>query len=293
MYAQAGGPLALLVPVSARAASLGNAWVAGRDEYTIFSNPALITPTTGFGLTLASHGSDGRSIASASAATVGEYTFGWGVHLLDFSTSRSNTAYPYAPAALVGSGDADLFSMVAVVAVRRTYKGFGIGVAAKYAQDVVPRETAQNGLLVVPTRGAALLGDVGISHSLLGGTAGLSVQNISQPYSVGPNSFSVPTQIAVGWSDQTQWGPLDIGYVTQVTARREGWVAPGGGVEVGWAWIDGYSVTGRVGARRTETDDEKPVGIGASFRADRLNIEYGVNFYTGNEASHRLTLRWR
>ena len=291
--AQDAGPLALLVPVSARAAALGNAWVAGRDEYTIFTNPAQINATTSFGMTLAAYGTDGRSLATAAAVTSGAYTLGWGVTLIDFSTSRSNTAYPFVPAALTGSGDADLFSMVAIAAGQRTIKGFRVGVAAKYAQDLVPREASTTGLLVVPTRGAALLADVGTSRPLWTGVAALAVQNIGQPYLVGPTRYSVPTQVALGWTKLQQVGPLVVGYATQVTARRGGWIGSAGGVEVNWGWIDGYSVGGRVGARRPESNDEKPVGVGASFNADRLNIEYGVNFFAGASKAHRLTVRWR
>ena len=292
-HAQDAGPVALLLPVSASAASSGNAMVAVRDDYVIFSNPAQIAPTNGFGLSLGTFGSDSRAMAATTVVTVGTYTFGWGVHLVDFSTPRTNSAYPFAPAALTGSGDADIFSMVATMAASRTIKGFRVGLSAKYAQDVVPRETAASGLLVVPTRGAALLADIGTSHPLLGGTAGLAVQNIGDSYRLGASRYDVPTQAALGWASQRQMGPLDLAYTTQITTRRAGWVSPGAGLEVRWAWIDGYAVAGNVGARRTETDDERPVGLGASLAADRLMVEYSVNFFAGNTAAHRMTLRWR
>lgn len=291
--AQDAGPVALLLPVSASAASSGNAMVSVRDDYVIFSNPAQIAPTNGFGFSLATFGSDSRAMAATTVVTVGTYTFGWGVHLVDFSTPRSNTTYPFAPAALTVSGDADIFSMVATMAASRTIKGFRVGLAAKYAQDVVPRETAVSGILVVPTRGAALLADIGAARPLLGGTAGLAVQNAGDSYRVGATRYDVPTQVLLGWSDQRQMGPLDLAYTTQVTARRAGWVSPGAGLEARYSWIDGYAVSGSVGARRTETDDERPVGLGASFSADRLLVQYGVNFFAGNTAAHRVTLRWR
>ena len=292
-HSQDAGPVALLLPVSAGAASSGNAMVALRDDYVIFSNPAQIAPTTGFGLSFATYGSDSRALAATTVVTVATYTFGWGVHLVDFSTPRTNTTYPFSPAALTGSGDADIFSMVATMAVARALKGFRVGLAAKYAQDIVPRETAASGILVVPTRGAALLADVGASRPFLGGTAGLAVQNLGDSYRVGGSFHDVPTQASLGWADQRQMGPLDLAYTTQVTGRRAGWISPGGGLEVRWSWIDGYAVSGSVGARRTETDDERPVGLGASFAADRLLVQYGVNFFAGNTAAHRVTLRWR
>ena len=62
---------------------------------------------------------------------------------------------------------------------------------------------------------------------------------------------------------------------------------------MGWSWIEGYSVTARVGARRTESADEQPVSVGGSFNADRLNVEYAAGFFSNSTLSHRLTLRWR
>ena len=44
---------------------------------------------------------------------------------------------------------------------------------------------------------------------------------------------------------------------------------------------------------RSETDDEKPVGAGLSFTADRLTLDYGAAFYSDNRMGHRLTVRWR
>ena len=287
------GPLALLVPTSARSAALGNAWVAGRDEYAVFTNPAQINATNGFGVNVATYGDDGRGFSAASAATMGPMTYGWGVQLVDFSAPRAATGYPLAPAAVAGSGDADQFSMVVLVAGAMTWKGFRIGASAKYAEDLVPREATTSSLLVLPSRGSAWLGDIGTSHPLWTGTAGLSLQNIGHPYMMRGRRVSVPTQLALGWTAQKSWGPLDFGYATQVTARRNGWVSPGAGVEMSWGWIEGYRIEARVGARRTETDAEKPVGAGFSFAADRLTLDYGAAFYTGNAMAHRLTVRWR
>ena len=81
--------------------------------------------------------------------------------------------------------------------------------------------------------------------------------------------------------------------VTQVLARRHGFVAPGGGVDVGYSWIEGYAVNARVGARRPDTKDERPVSVGAALNADRLNVEYALGFVAGNQQIHRVTLRWR
>lgn len=292
--AQDAGPLALIVPASARSASMGNAWVAGRDEYVIFHNPALVSATPAFGVSVGSfsHG-DGRSLSAASAVTVGPANLGWGVQVIDFSTPRANTTYPFAPSAITRRGDADISSMVAVAAANIVFKGFRVGLAGKYAQDIAAREASTSSLLVVPTRGWVALADVGVSHPLWTGIAGLAVQNIAAPYKMGTERVSVPSQVALGWTKVQVVGPFDVGYALQVTARREGWISPAGGLDIGWSWIEGYSVSGRIGARRTETDDERPVTAGATFNADRLNLEWGMGFFTENRMVHRLTVRWR
>ena len=63
--AQQAGPLALLLPTAARPAAMGNAWVAGRDEYAVFMNPAQLNATNGFGVTLSTFGGSGRRFAAA------------------------------------------------------------------------------------------------------------------------------------------------------------------------------------------------------------------------------------
>ena len=290
--AQDAGPLALILPVSSRAASLGNAWVAGRDEYVIFHNPALASTTAlPFGVSFNSYGKHAFSMATAAGWTVGSINLGVGVHVVNLSTSQS-TPYPYSPTAMFASGDADVTSLLTVAAANMLKKGFRFGVGVKYAQDVAPLGITTS-TAVMPTRGSVILGDVGISRPVWIGLAGLSVQNIAAPYDMGTRSVSVPAQVALGWTALRQWGELDYGFATQVMARRHGWVSPAAGLDVGYSWIEGYSVNGRVGARRTESKDERPVSVGAAFNADRLNVEYGLGFFAGNETVHRLTLRWR
>lgn len=290
-HAQVAGPVVLLLPVSARLASQGNAGVAARDDYAIFHNPALIAAPAGIGLTVSSWARNARTVVLASGTTVGSVTFGWGVHVADLSGPSFGAAYPLAPAALRVAGDADATSAVAVLGGQSTWKRFRVGLAAKYAQDVVAHTTSP--FIVAPSRGSAFLADLGVTHALWTGTAGLAIQNIGHPYRLGDARYAVPTQAALGWTGGDQWGPLDLSYSTQVLARRGGWVSPAGGVEVGWSWIEGYSIAGRVGARRPETAAERPVELGASFNADRLSLDYGVTLFDQHTSVHYVSLRWK
>ncbi|MBM4194743.1 MAG: hypothetical protein FJ202_10255 [Gemmatimonadetes bacterium] len=287
------GPVALLVAPSARVAGVGGAWVAGRDEYTVFTNPAQVNATTHFGASFGTIGGDTRSLATAGASTIGPYTFGWGVHLLDYSMPRSNSEYPIRPTTLARSGDADAFSLVAVASAQRTIKGFRVGVAGKYAEDVVPREATTSALLVLPSRADVVLADIGVSRNLWVGTAALSVNNIAAPYALRGRTFPVPSQVALGWSAVRGAGQFDYAVFSQVAMRREGWVGAAGGAELSWGWIEGYLLTVRAGARRTECDGEKPVTAGFSLSADRLGLDYAIGSYDGSKQSHRITVRWR
>ena len=138
-----------------------------------------------------------------------------------------------------------------------------------------------------------MLLDLGTTHALWTGTAGLSVQNIAEPYRMGAKYVEVPTQLALGWTKQRTLGPLDFGFAGQATLRRHGWVGIGAGVDLSYSWIEGVSVGLRAGGRRTETDDERPVALGGTIVFDRFSVEYGLGFFNGDKHTHRLTMRVR
>ncbi len=286
------GPLVLVLPASTRATALGNAWVAGRDEDVIFYNPAqLLSARPGFNASIGRYGSSATlgSIAGVYAAGPLTMTTGWGIEFLDYST-RPGESYPFTPALLTRGGTVEAIGMLATVGTAITWKNFRGGIAAKYATD---RVSVPSGPASGTVAGHdAFLGDVGIAHNLWTGIAGLSVQNIGRGWVDGGRRIDVPLQTSLGWTVTRPVGQLDLGVAAQVTARR-GWVSPGGGVEIGYGWIEGYSAALRVGARRTETSAERPVALGATFNADRLSIEYALQFFEGDQNAHRVTIRWR
>ena len=60
---------------------------------------------------------------------------------------------------------------------------------------------------------------------------------------------------------------------------RYNWVAPSGGIEVGYSWLDGYAIAFRGGARRA-LPGERPLTGGLGFTMDRLSIDYAVEALT-------------
>ena len=281
--APAAGPLVLLLPATARATAMGNAWVAGRDESSVFSNPAQINPTPGFGGTFARYGSGGTSAMIASATVVNWLTLGWGVEVVDFK-ARTDATYPFTPGDLARRGSRDAQSLMANVGGSFLVKKFRVGLGAKYAEDRVD---------AIPSIGAPsilkglLLGDVGIAHSLLSGTAALAVQNIGDD-----SRLPLPIQTTLGWARQMQAQQLDLAFAAQVSERNQ-WIGGGGGVEVGYGWIEGWSGALRAGLRRPETSAQRPVSLGAGLSADHLGVDYALELFEGNRYAHHFSLRWR
>lgn len=272
----------LQLPSSARAAALGDAWVAGRDDYAIFSGPALVSSTNGIGATFARYAPGASGGAVTSATTVGSITFGWGVHLVELR-ALSSDGYPFAPTRIGNeAASRDGMSLAAIVAANRVFKGFRTGVAVKYAEDRIDPSASASRVLE-----RRVLADIGTSHSFLSGTAALAVQNVDDG-----NAPRGPMQASIGWSRQFRPGPLDIGVVTQVLQRQR-WTSPAAGVEVGYGWIEGYNLAFRAGARRPETTEQRPFSLGAGLSADRLGLDYALQPYAGGRVAHYLGVRWR
>ncbi len=285
------GPLVLHLPSSARTAALANAWVAGRDQDVIFHNPAqLIGARSGFDLSLARLGPASTMVSMGSIYTGGKWsaTFGWGAQLVGFNADAAT--YPYSPDVTRAEGERSGTSALFTLGGAIVYKGFRVGAAAKYVSDIAsPAPTVLNPVRI---NQHLLLADVGVARNLFRGAAAIVFQNIGRHSRDGGVTLPIPRQVALGWSMVRGAGPFDLGVFTQV-AHRKGWTTPAAGVEVGYGWLEGYSVMFRAGARRAETDAEKPISLGAAFTMDRLTVEYALRMFDGGRTSNGVTLRWR
>jgi hypothetical protein len=283
------GPLVLLLPASPRAASLGNAWVAGRDQDVLFYNPAqLVNARTGLELALGRYGNDGSSFALGSIYAAGKWslTLGWGVQMASFQ-AQPPAAYPYPPDVLLSSGTATGTSTLAAVGGAIAYKGFRLGAAGKYAADRVVR-----GGVIAPVHLSVLVADVGVARNLFGGVAAFSAQNLGRRSLQDDARPTVPRQVLMGWSIAKPAGPLDLALYSQVLVR-DGWTSPGAGLDVGYSWIEGCVISLRAGARRSESDAERPYAFGGALTIDRVSVEYSVQFFDEGRHAHGVTMRWR
>lgn len=285
------GPLVLHVPATARTAALGNAWVAGRDQDVIFHNPAqLIGARPEFALSIMRLGPASTMLSTGSVYAAGKWslTFGWGVQMLGFNGDAA-TAYPYSPDLLLAEGARSGSSTLVAAGAAILIKKFRIGVTGKYVSDLA---AASGHTPLAAANHHAVLMDIGIARNLFRGAAAVAVQNIGRESRDNGDALAIPLQVALGWSGTRQAGPLDFGLFTQLTARKH-WTAPAAGLEIGYSWLEGYTVTVRAGARRPETGAERPFALGAAFTRDRLTVEYGVRFFDDGRASNGVTLRWR
>jgi hypothetical protein len=295
--APAVGPLLLVVPATPRTAALGNAWVAGRDQDVLFYNPAqLIGARQGLDLSVTRYRCEGTitSLGSVYAAGKWSLTLGWGVQFANYSVPAAG-AYPYQEDVMFTEGSGDGTSVLAAVGGAITYKGFRFGATGKYAAD---RVSTPSGLIdtlsLFPVNHSVFVADIGVARNIAGGVGGFAVQNLGGDGDDVTilSRATLPRQVLMGWSTTKVAGPIDIGVYSQLTIRDD-WTSPAGGIEIGYGWIDGYSAAFRFGARRPEIDAANPISLGAALTADRLTIEYGVQFFDGGRASHGVTIRWR
>jgi hypothetical protein len=282
----AAGPAALLLPVSARVTGLGGATI--RDDYAIFYDPARITPTSGIGLSIGRYDMNGTTGAIASTVNVGPLNYGWGVTIAQFR-APSGATYPFAPADLAADGVRPVLSLAATAAAEYTFKRFNLGVGVTFAEDRVdatglfPASATPSAAI----ESSVLLGNVGVAHALWGGTAEVAVLNIGDR-----SSFPAPTTAKLGWARPISTNQFDFVFAADAT-EHNGWYGGGGGAEVSWGWIEGFSAALRAGARRPETDGQKPMTVGASFNADRLALDYALEFFDGGRYAHIISVRWR
>jgi hypothetical protein len=102
----------------------------------------------------------------------------------------------------------------------------------------------------------------------------------------------LPYRTTLGVQTQRGVGEFDLVATAAVSALRFGWIGGSGGAELGYSWLDGYSVALRAGARRPLPGEAAFTG-GAGFNMDRLSIDYAVEALSGSRFGHRFGLRVR
>ncbi|MEX2152803.1 MAG: hypothetical protein WD825_05640 [Gemmatimonadaceae bacterium] len=273
-------PLVLQLPSGARILALGNTGVAGRDDDVLFYNPAQLAVVRGstFSAQRWAPGNTTGALSTAFAFAGGG--IGLGAQWLGFSTETPT--FPYAAASLDSAGTRTASSAAATVALAKAFKGVRFGVAGKLAQE--------SSALARSTRGFF---DVGIEKDIrqfMG--VGLAVQNLTR-HGWEPARVTLGSMVEAPLVFFLPASPfIDVALAAQVTMRHDGWLKPAGGAELGIAWIQGYSLTLRAGARRPEPG-ERPMTAGVGFNADRVRFDYALESRERDNVAHRIGVRIR
>ena len=299
LVAQSGGfsPVVLLLPSGPRTMALGNVGVASRDDEALFFNPAQLVIARGFSASAERYSA--RSGGGALSAVTRLHTGGIavGMRMANFATLSPLAGNR----ASLSEGGTTGTTLEASIGVAQVYKSIRVGVAAKYAEENVSFHRFHRALF-----------DVGLSKDFMRFyTAGFAVQNIGPGMTVScdktglcttppgggatpddPYSTRVPLRTTLGVAGARGVGEFDVAGTVAVSLRRQDFIVPAGGIEVGYSWLDGYSIAVRAGARRPLVGEGRATA-GAGFTMDRLSIDYALESLAESRFGHRVGLRVR
>jgi hypothetical protein len=278
-------PLVLRLPGGTRALGLGNGFTAGRGAEVLFYNPAQIGLRRGTTLSIQRFGSASTLGSLSITGPMGKISVGAGVQYLEYA-SRSPVSLYTPPGVLASRGVIGATSFAATVAAAFRWKGVRFGMGAKYAAEHVGG--ARDGGMAV---------DLGAARDFGAITVGVALQNLGGDVNIHGLRAELPRRVSLGAAtpDVRIGTYFDLAASAAVAVERDGTIVPGGGVELTFELVAGWTVTGRIGATRIEDAPGKAFAsptFGATFGLDRLALDYAFAPYSrGPGAVHRLGIR--
>jgi len=294
-------PVVLSLPGGARTLALGNVGVAGRDDDVLFFNPSQLAIARG---TSASVERLSSAAATGSLSSVIRFSTGGvavGMRMADYEAPSN--FFPVNRDSMLNAGPGRGTSVEAAVGLAMVAKNIRFGATAKYVEDNVQSFRA----------GRAAF-DLGVSKDMLRTTWALAVQNLGEsmsmrcsiasaaqsgdcvaagvPLSSQFTTAQLPLKTTLGAYHTRPVGQFDLAATAAVSVLRNGFVTPAGGAELGYSWLDGYSIALRAGGRRP-IDGEGAMTAGAGLNIDRLSIDYALETLSRSRVAHRVGLRVR
>jgi hypothetical protein len=281
----------LRLPASTRMLALGNMGVVGRDDDVLFYNPAQLVVARGTSLSAEQFSKSAHDAALSSVARFNTGGVAIGASYAEFSSEPG--VYPVDRSSFNDGGASEDIDAELVAGIGQVFFKTRLGLAAKYVAEEIGGARAGRGAI-----------DVGASRDFFGFNFGLAAQNIGAGFTPAPPfrsialeqgveaSSDLPFRATLGASRGWQTTALDFAATAGVTSYANGFLAPAGGLEMGYSWLDGYTIALRGGARRPERG-ESPVTAGAGFTMDRLSIDYALDTSTRGRLAHRVGLRIR
>ena len=275
-------PLLGWLPVSTRALAMGGAAVASADAAAVLHNPALLAAARGIEVGVQRYGRGATLGALAGAIAYAPGGLGFGIELLDHraACAACALALPAREGALTARDGLPASGFAATLGFGRTVHGVQVGASARYVEQRIPNE-----------RDGTLAADVGAAYDVGPVTLGLAVHDIGGTLSIAGRDWSLPRRATFGAAfDRLPVGPLDLAAAGDLSLLTSGEIAVGGGAELGYTPLDGYTVAGRVGLRHAPGGHVGPLSLGALARRDRIALEYAWQPLDGGASLHRIGL---
>lgn len=289
LSAQHGG-LLFDAPASTSAMAWGNAPYLWNDSPDLmFYAPGRIGGLSGFAGSLQRFGSEGTLASLAAAGSVGLGEFAVGVQNFTYEIDAFASSQDLQSQAL-SSGDFGVTETAVSLGYARELFGLDAGVVARYVEQRI--DAVDDGLFAF---------DIGLAKDLGPAIISLSARNLGSdvevdalpcndpPCAPSPQSLEVPTNVALGVStEQFEVGEFDMFLTGQLMRRDDGEMVPGGGLELSYWPVQGYTFRLRGGLQRVVEDGRSPLTFGAAFSGDALTIEYAFQSFDQDGNAHRL-----
>jgi hypothetical protein len=292
-------PSVLSLPASTRALGMGNVGVASRDDDVLFYNPAQLAIARGMSASGERYSPSARGGALSSVTRFNNGGIAVGMTMVNYDPP--GPTLPSTPGELSHRGVGSASSLDAVIGLAQVYKSVRVGVAAKYVEDQLPdvrigRAAFDVGL----AKDFSRFYSVGLAVQNIGGsttypcptcTLALSDRPPNPPLTIRARS---PLRTTLGVATARQLGPFDAAATLGVSLLRGEWMPPAGGAELGYSWLDGYSIAVRLGASAPSPSESRATG-GIGFTMDRLTLDYAAeSVWSGKSVvQHRIGLRVR
>lgn len=258
------GPSLLGQPSGTRAAAMADAALGTRDAEALLHDPAQLPYARGAGASWHRLG-EATMLAVVASLPAGGFSAGVAAQHLGTETT-SGTAL--------------------VAGVARVVKGLRVGVAGRYAEE-----------RSATSRFRSRTADVGVGRAMGPVQLGLAVQHLGASLRDGDARIHPPTRALLGFNGEgLPLGPFDFAGGAAVGVQRDGRVLARTGWELGWVWIEGHALQGRLGLRRPEYDGQSSVTLGAGLVRDAYALDYTfepARSSSRHPAVHRVGLRVR
>lgn len=276
---------------------MGDANTAGSDDDVIFYTPAQLAVARGTSVSIERYSDRLAGGAMSSASGIASGGIGVGAEVVQGSNDAQCEIVSVGPTGTLVFSPAPraVSRMLGVVGVAQTFQRFHLGAAAKYAGEQAGDQ-----------RASRVMFDAGASRDMTLGdfiplTVAVAVQNIGTS-ATDTLQLNTPLRAALGLASGGPVGPIDLAVALDAAAERNatqslvrhGRLVAGLGTEIGYTWLDGYSIALRLGERVQPTrTDLRHLTFGAGLVLDRVSVDYAAEDQVGFRLAHRIGIRVR